>query len=99
MTQASPDRFTHHVYPFDDLETVFRRIDARISAIEKAANRLETELAVAEEKRKLIEQRFNQVDSRLDRIDGHVARLVWLIFAGLIGGMVSFLMEGGPFGG
>jgi len=89
----------HHVYPFDDLETVFRKIDVRITAIERATIKLETELAISEEKRKFVEQRFDRVDTRLDRIDGHVSRLVWLIIATIVGGVVSFLLDGGPFGG
>jgi hypothetical protein len=86
------------VYPFDDLESIFRRIDLRISAIEDATVMLERELAVAEEKRKFVEQRFNQMDKRLDRIDGHISRLVWLIIAAIVGGFMSFVMRGALLG-
>ncbi|XDA96562.1 hypothetical protein AB1M95_10460 [Sulfitobacter sp. LCG007] len=99
MTEVQARKSVHRIYPFDDLETVFRRIDERISAIEKAAVRLETELRIAEEKRKFFDQRFNQVDQRLDKIDGHIGRLVWLIIAAIVGGLISILMEGGPLGG
>ncbi|MEM9577238.1 MAG: hypothetical protein AAF999_09505 [Pseudomonadota bacterium] len=88
----------HFVYPYDDLERVFLRIDERISAIENAAVMLERELAVAEEKRKFIEQKFEHMDSRLQRIDGHIARLVWLIIAAIIGGFMSFVMKGAFLG-
>ncbi|MGB3244646.1 MAG: hypothetical protein WBB25_08935 [Sulfitobacter sp.] len=85
----------HYVYPFDDMEQVFRRIDERISAIERAMVSLDRDLAVSEEKRKFVDQRFNQIDVRLARIDGHVSRLVWLIIAAIVGGFMSFLMRGG----
>ncbi|WP_299674523.1 hypothetical protein [uncultured Roseobacter sp.] len=93
-----PSGAQHVVYPFDDFESVFQRIDKRISAIERATIMLERELAVAEEKRKFVEQRFNEVDRRLDRIDGHISRLVWLIIAAIIGGFMSFVMRGAMFG-
>lgn len=84
----------HYVYPFDDMESVFRRIDQRIAAIERSTVVLDRELAVSEEKRKFVDQRFNQIDIRLERIDGHISRLVWLIIAAIIGGFMSFLMKG-----
>jgi hypothetical protein len=43
--------------------------------------------------------RFNQIDGRLDKIDGHIARLVWLIIAAIIGGFMSFVMQGSLVGG
>lgn len=96
--ESTSQRAPHYVYPFDDLETVFQRIDMRITAIEKATVAIERELAIAEEKRKFVEQRFNEVDRRLDRIDGHVSRLVWLIIAAIIGGFMSFVMKGALLG-
>ncbi len=97
-TRSKPPPSQHFVYPFDDLESIFRRIDLRISAIEDATVMLERELAVAEEKRKFVEQRFNQVDKRLDRIDGHITRLVWLIISAIVGGFLSFVVKGALLG-
>ncbi|MEP2641710.1 hypothetical protein [Roseobacter sp.] len=88
----------HVVYPFDDFESVFQRIDQRIMAIERTTVLLERELAVSEEKRKFFEQRFNRVDTRLDRIDGLISRLVWLIIAAILGGFMSFVMKGAMLG-
>lgn len=99
MSAEDKRAVSHHVvYPFDDFESVFQRIDERISAIERATVLLERELAVNEEKRKFVEQRFNQIDTRLDRIDGHISRLVWLIIAAILGGFMSFIMKGSMFG-
>ncbi|MGJ8617734.1 MAG: hypothetical protein ACSHWS_12915 [Sulfitobacter sp.] len=97
--EAKRQRSPHYVYPFDDLETVFRRIDERIAAIERATVVLDRDLAVSEEKRRFVDQRFNQIDTRLDRIDGHISRLVWLIIAAILGALMSFLIKGGlPLG-
>ncbi len=91
---AKPIGQPHHVYPFDDMERVFRRIDERIAAIERSTIILDRELAVSEEKRKFVDRRFNQIDTRLDRIDGHISRLVWLIIAAIVGAFFSILMRG-----
>lgn len=81
--------------PLDGTQTMFRQIDARMSAVEAALGALETERAVSEEKSKFMEARFNQIDRRLEKIDGHMVRLVWLILTAMVGGAVSFVMRGG----
>ena len=83
--------------PFDDIETMFHRMDARLTKIEAAIIRLETERAVNEEKQKFMEGRFNQIDSKLMRIDGHISKLVWLIIAAILGAFMSFIMQGAIF--
>ncbi|MEM8822180.1 MAG: hypothetical protein AAGF30_01090 [Pseudomonadota bacterium] len=56
---------------------------------------METQHAVNEEKQKLWDARFGLIDKRLDRIDGLIARLAWLIIAAIIGSLMSFVMMGG----
>ncbi len=65
--------------------------------MEAAIATMETDRAVSEEKRKFMEARFNQIDRRLDKIDGHISRLVWLIIAAILGGFMSFVMQGSMF--
>ncbi len=81
--------------PLDGTQAMFRQIEVRISAVEGTLGMLETERAVSEEKQKFMEARFNQIDRRLERIDGHISRLVWLIIAAIVGGIVSMVMKGG----
>ncbi len=83
--------------PFDDIETMFHRMDARLTKIEAAIIRLETERAVNQEKQKFMEGRFNQIDTKLGRIDGHISRLVWLIIAAIVGAFMSFILQGTIF--
>ena len=95
MSERARDGAARFVMPpYDDVEDVFRYIDRRLTAVERTLAGLETERAVNEEKRKFMEGRFNQIDLRLDRIDGHVSRLVWLIIAAILGGFMSFVLRG-----
>ncbi len=80
--------------PFQDTEAAFQRTEERLAYIEAASVRLETERAVNAEKQKRLDGRFNHIDLRLDRIDALISRLVWLIVAAIVGGLMSFLVEG-----
>ncbi len=93
-SNRTPSGPNYQRVPFDDIETMFHRMDARLTKIEAAIIRLETERAVNEEKQKFMEGRFNQIDTKLMRIDGHISRLVWLIIAAIVGGFMSFIMQG-----
>ncbi|MEO0859918.1 MAG: hypothetical protein AAFY65_04840 [Pseudomonadota bacterium] len=80
--------------PFQDTEASFARMEARLASVEAIISRLETDRAVNAEKQVRLEERFNQIDTRLDRIDGLISRLVWLIVAAIVGGFMSFLLRG-----
>ncbi|KIT17284.1 hypothetical protein [Jannaschia aquimarina] len=85
--------------PFQDTEAAFVRLEARIAGVEACIRNLETEKAVNEEKQLRLEGRFNGIDKRLDRIDGLISRLVWLVVAGIVGGFMSSMLRGELFGG
>ncbi len=38
---------------------------------------------------------FKRVHDRLDKIDSHVSRVVWLIVATIVGGIMTFILQGG----
>ena len=80
--------------PFQDTEAAFQRTEERLASIEAASVRMETERAVNAEKQKRLDTQFNQIDGRLDRIDALISRLVWLIVAAILGGLMSFILEG-----
>lgn len=84
--------------PFKDQDAAFHHYEARLALQERTAIRAETERAVNEEKQKLVERRFNQIDGRLDRIDALISRLAWLIMAAILGGFMSFMLKGGFLG-
>ena len=83
---------------FGELESfraMYQHMEKRMNSIGLTVAAMETERAVSEEKRKFMEARFNQIDQRLEKIDGHVSRLVWLIIAAIVGAAMSFVMSGG----
>ncbi len=85
--------------PFESTQAMFRHLEKRLSAVESHLGAIETDRAVSEEKRKFMGARFNEIDRRLDKIDGHISRLVWLIIAAILGGFMSFVMQGSVLNG
>ena len=79
-------------------QAMFRHVEKRLTSLELSMGALETERAVSDEKRKFMETRFGQIDRRLEKIEGHMARLVWLIIAAILGGFMSFVMQNGALG-
>ncbi|MEM7597405.1 MAG: hypothetical protein AAF382_06875 [Pseudomonadota bacterium] len=76
-------------------QQLFRHHEKRLTSLELTVATMETDRAVSEEKLKFMNARFDQIDRRLEKIDGHISRLVWLIMAAMVGGVMSFLMQGG----
>ena len=76
-------------------QAMYQHMEKRMNSIGLTVAAMETERAVSEEKRKFMEARFNQIDRRLEKIDGHISRLVWLIIAAIMGAGMSFVMSGG----
>ena len=90
----APAEATLAYIPFESSQAMFRHLEKRIAQAEALLAAIETDRAVAAEKRKFMEARFDGIDRRLDRIEGHIARLVWLIIAGILGGVMSLLVQG-----
>ena len=80
--------------PFHDPDAVLARLEARLAGMETVIARLETDREVNKEKHLGLEARFTHIDRRLDRIEGLISRLVWLIIAALVGGVMSFVLGG-----
>lgn len=96
--QTAPRTVDTPYVPFESSQAMFRHFEKRLASVETLLAKMETDRAVSEEKRKFIEARFNDVGRRLDRIDGHISRLVWLIIAAILGGFMSFAMQGSFLG-
>ncbi|MEL6648555.1 MAG: hypothetical protein AAFY35_12780 [Pseudomonadota bacterium] len=80
---------------YEGAQQLFRHHEKRLTSLELTVATMETDRAVSEEKLKFMNARFDQIDRRLEKIDGHISRLVWLIMAAMVGGVMSFLMQGG----
>ncbi len=99
MNEASPQAqamVTDAVVSQEGYKAMLRHIERRLTSLELTVAAMETERAVSEEKRKFMVARFNQIDTRLDKIDGHIGRLVWLIIAAILGAFMSIVLHGGP---
>ena len=79
----------------ENMQTMYRQVEKRLNSIGLTVAAMETERAVSEEKRKFMEARFTHIDRRLEKIDNHISRLVWLIIAAIMGAGMSFVMSGG----
>lgn len=70
------------------LEERLERIDERFAKADDRLTKLEVKSAVDHE-------RHDNIIKRLDRIDGHINKLVWLIITAIIGAFMAFLVRGG----
>ncbi|MEM1374154.1 MAG: hypothetical protein AAGF78_07220 [Pseudomonadota bacterium] len=89
------DRVPVYYTTLGEAESLVSGLHGRVELLEGLVRQMETQRAVDQEKQKFIEERFNRLDQRLVKIEGHTSRLVWLIIAAIIGGLMSFVMRGG----
>lgn len=77
-----------------DMETMERlkddvqRLSYKVEKIQEWKTVQETQTALATE-------RYSNINSRLDKIDGHMAKLIWIILVGILGAAGSFILSGG----
>ncbi|MEL7012415.1 MAG: hypothetical protein AAFO72_03950 [Pseudomonadota bacterium] len=95
MSLGGNDITDAHLATQEGTQQLLRHQERRLTSLELTVAAIETDRAVSEEKIKFMNARFDQLDRRLEKIDGHISRLVWLIIAAMVGGFVSFLMKGG----
>ena len=77
------------------VEERFARLDERFDRIEERFARGDERLTKLEVKSAVDQERHDNIIKRLDRIDGHVNKLVWLIITAIIGAFMTFLIRGG----
>lgn len=73
-------------------------LDRRITSLETWKNKMEGDLKVDAVRREYMDKRFNAVEDRLSKIDGHIAKLVWLILTAIVTGVMGFIISGGLSG-
>jgi len=64
------------------------KIEKTVMDLTLRVSRLETNSAVDE-------VRYDSIKSRLDKIDGHMGKLVWLIILAIGSGFMTFVLKGG----
>lgn len=75
--------------------TMNQSLASRITSLEQWKQEQEIEVALIKERRATTDERFDRVEKRLDKIDGHVSRLVWLVVAAILSAIVTFTVKGG----
>ena len=70
-------------------------LSGRVSALESWRHETETKLALQEVSDNYAKARFDNVEKRLDNIDSHISKVVWLILTAIIGAFMAFLVSGG----
>lgn len=72
-----------------------QKLEIRVRDLETWRSTLD---AVNVERRAHDAEAFGRIHQRLDKIDGHISRMVWLIVAAIVGGVMTFILNGGLAG-
>lgn len=70
----------------------FQKLEIRVRELEGWRQTFD---ALNAERRQQAEKEFRAVHDRLDKIDSHIARLVWMVLSGIIGAFLAFMFSGG----
>lgn len=71
------------------------RLAVRVKDLEDWRHEMDTDRAVGAERSVYTSKRFDDVEKRLDKIDSHVSRVVWLIVTAILVAVMGFLISGG----
>jgi hypothetical protein len=71
------------------------RLAVRVKDLENWRHELDTDRAVEAERSLYTSKRFDSIEKRLDKIDSHVSRVVWLIVTAIIVAVMGFMISGG----
>ena len=69
-----------------------QKLEIRVRKLEQWTGTFD---AVNAERRAQSEADFRRVYDRLDKIDGNLSKVVWIVLAAVIGGFLTFMMQGG----
>lgn len=69
--------------------------EARLRAIEEWRTINTTILAVREERDKHLDKRFDQIEASVDEVKNYLLKIVWAIVIGIIGAIMTFVINGG----
>lgn len=70
------------------LERQYGDIHARLTELEKWQRKSEVEDAT-------MAVRFTEMDKKLNAISSNLSKLMWMVIAGIVAGIVAFMMNGG----
>ncbi|WP_246231094.1 hypothetical protein [Rhizobium oryzihabitans] len=70
-------------------------MQARVDAIEKWQRQVEIADARADERWKHVDNRFNELDKKIEKISGILSKLMWLVISGIGAAFIAFVISGG----
>lgn len=73
--------FTHHVARIEAAHDRIGVVETRINALERAAD--------------VTDERFKHIQGSLDKIEGSVSKVVWIVISAIIMAFVTFMLKGG----
>lgn len=76
----------------------FSGLEDRVGRLEQWRNIQDIENVRIQERRANADDRFDRVEKRLDKIDSHVGRIVWLLVISILSAFMAFVIRGGLVG-
>ncbi len=70
-------------------------LEPRIRELENWRNNTDKHMAVASERGKHLDKRFDTLETGLEKINAHIARLIWIFVVAFLSAGVAFVVSGG----
>ncbi|HEY7822446.1 MAG TPA: hypothetical protein VIG24_06425 [Acidimicrobiia bacterium] len=86
----------------EDLSAIERRLDeheTRLRSVEDWRATTTTSVAVRAERDKHLDKRFDKLEASVDEVKGYLLKIVWVIVLGILGSLITFIINGGLVGG
>ena len=77
------------------LEREVVELKKRLSVIEQWQIEQRVTTSARNERDKHLDERFDRLEKGTDEIKGYLLKIVWVIILAIIGGFVTFMMNGG----
>jgi hypothetical protein len=78
-----------------DIERLLTDIDGRVRDLEIWRSEQKTDDAVRKERDKHMDARFDELKASVNEVKGYLLRIVWVIVLGIVGALLTFIVNGG----
>lgn len=79
----------------DGIESSLSAQSQRIQALERWRGDQRVDDAVRTERDKHMDQRFDKLEAAVGEVKGYLLKIVWLIVAGILAALITFIVNGG----
>lgn len=77
------------------MEQANATLSARVDALDRWQRQVEIADARADERWKNVDNRFNDLDKKIEKVNGVLTKIMWLFVSAMILGFVAFVINGG----